>query len=75
MSAKRMLKYFTYAVILFGYLIISQSILMSVRIAATSTFSSLYLCLPAPKVMLQIVSSQNHFHQVLEPELPPMLWS
>jgi hypothetical protein len=38
MFAKRMLKYFTYAVILFGYLIISGSILSSSRIAATSTF-------------------------------------
>ena len=38
MFAKRMLKYFTYAVVLFGYLIISESILMSVRIAASATF-------------------------------------
>jgi hypothetical protein len=36
--------------------------------------SAVSLCLsqPAPKARLQIVGSQYHFHQVLEPELPPM---
>ena len=47
-------------------------VILCIFIGVLSSTASLCLYRPAPRVMLQIVSSQNHFHQVLEPELPPM---